>query len=914
MANIKDFIKKIGNESVSLEEQQKALAQVEKTIIEAKAKREESIGKNVDLVISALKTIESKLETKLVELNNTPAKQGVQGIQGPTGRDGRDGIDGYKGKDGKDGVDGKDGKDGEDGISVSDAQIDFDGSLLITLSDGREIDAGTVIPLDVAKQIHSVSTNGGGTSQSVLDAITDLQTQINTLTGIDGTLGTMAQQDANAVAITGGTINGTSIGATTPAAGTFTTITGQTEVLRGTGQNLVVQSQAFATTWAGSGLTRTNNASTAPDSTNTASSLIETATTAVHWAFTSVGLNLFAGTYTLSCYIKASGRTAATLAISGNTSNQYSAVTFDLNGVAVTQTNVAGTGFSVTSSSITSVGSGWYRCVMTTAIPARSDYLFMLSTSDATTFSPNSIGGANSYAGNATLGILAWGAQLEAYSTVGTYIPTTTTSILGSPTLSFGNLAYIGMENNGAVYVQPALTGALQAQATTSSTVGGNARGANAVDWQMNRNSAGQVASNSYSSIGGGQTNTSSGYASTIAGGRTNTANIDYSVVSGGFTNTASGQYSAIMGGYSNTAAGIYNFIGGGYTNSGTANGAVTTQSATMNGTTAVTLSGSNANIKVGQIIFGTSISSGTTYVAAISGTSLTLSQNASGSSTSTLSFYTPHGVVVGGGNNQATGSYSFIGGGGDAGTAANRNVASGDYSVVCGGRSGTASGTGAFVGGGGFFGLQNTYPNTASGTASAVVGGLRNTASGEGAFVGSGDNNIANANYSSIAGGNLGTARSIRGNAVFPACQYPMSTTLGVSQAALVVLARQTTDATPTALASDTSAAGTTNQVILPNNSAYLFKATVISNVTGGGNTSGWKLEGVIKRGANAASTTIVGSVTTTLLAQDAGAATWAIAATADTTNGGLRITFTGQAATTIRTVCKVETTEVTF
>jgi hypothetical protein len=233
---------------------------------------------------------------------------------------------------------------------------------------------------------------------------------------------------------------------------------------------------------------------------------------------------------------------------------------------------------------------------------------------------------------------------------------------------------------------------------------------------------------------------------------------------------------------------------------------------------------------------------------------------------------------------------------------------------VVCGGRSGTASGTGSFVGGGGFFGIQNTYPNTASGTASAVVGGLRNVASAEGAFVGSGDNNIANANYSSIAGGNLGTARAIRGNAVFPACQYPMSTTLGVSQAALVVLARQTTDATATALCSDSNAAGTTNQVILPNNSAYTFKGTMIANVTGGGDTSSWEFRGCIKRGANAASTVLVGSPRIDNIGYNAGASAWVFTLTADTTNGGLAITVTGAASTTIRWVAKVETTEVTF
>jgi hypothetical protein len=193
-------------------------------------------------------------------------------------------------------------------------------------------------------------------------------------------------------------------------------------------------------------------------------------------------------------------------------------------------------------------------------------------------------------------------------------------------------------------------------------------------------------------------------------------------------------------------------------------------------------------------------------------------------------------------------------------------------------------------------------------------VGGFGNFATGAGSSVTGGFQNSASGSQASVVGGRRGTTRSIVGNTVMPACENPIADASGVSQAALLVLAVQTTDATATALRSNTSAAGTTNQVILPNNSAYLFKATVISGVTGGGNTSGWKLEGVIKRGANAASTTIVGLVTTTLLAQDAGAATWAIAATADTTNGGLRITFTGQASTTIRTVCKVETTEVTF
>jgi hypothetical protein len=87
-----------------------------------------------------------------------------------------------------------------------------------------------------------------------------------------------------------------------------------------------------------------------------------------------------------------------------------------------------------------------------------------------------------------------------------------------------------------------------------------------------------------------------------------------------------------------------------------------------------------------------------------------------------------------------------------------------------------------------------------------------------------------------------------------------------------------------------------------------------VVAGVTGGGNTKGWTVEGVIKRGANAASTALVGTPTVTSSYADAGASTWTIAITADTTNGGLAVTFTGQAGTTIRAVAQISTTEMTF
>jgi hypothetical protein len=484
--------------------------------------------------------------------------------------------------------------------------------------------------------------------------------------------------------------------------------------------------------------------------------------------------------------------------------------------------------------------------------------------------------------------------------------------------------------------LQPKGTGALQAQLTDSTATGGNARGANAVDWQTSRNTASQVGSGPYSFTGAGNANTNSGYFSAIAAGSTNILSTNYSFIGAGTGNVVSGgadSYSGIATGYSNTSAGYLNFIGGGYSNSGTSGSAVTTQTAASSGvtsgSTAVTLSSSNASIKVGQLITGTGIQQfPKTYVSAISGTSLTLTQNATATGTPTLSFYTPHGVVVGGGNNQATGSYSFIGGGGDAGTSGNRNVASGDWSVVGGGWKNTASGlfSGALSGtnniasgvssvicGGGSFGsITQVSGNTASGLASFVGAGFDNQSSSNATFIGAGKGNRASGLYSAVIAGSDGTTRGIWGNHIIPALN-PLSGT-GTSQSATLIIGKQTTDATATVLTCDGASASSTNQVILPNNSAYYFRGEIIAGVTGAGDTKGWYIEGVIKRGAGVGTTAIVGTATVTSLYADVGASTWAVTALADTTNGGLKITVTGQASTTIRWVAQIRTTEMTF
>jgi hypothetical protein len=216
------------------------------------------------------------------------------------------------------------------------------------------------------------------------------------------------------------------------------------------------------------------------------------------------------------------------------------------------------------------------------------------------------------------------------------------------------------------------------------------------------------------------------------------------------------------------------------------------------------------------------------------------------------------------------------------------------------------ANGNQATIGGG--------TGNTASGGQSTVAGGSTHTASGQLSSIIGGSLNVASALVSSVLGGQRGTTRAIVGNMVFPACSSPISANAGVSQAALLVLGRQTTDATATVITSDTNAASATNQIALPVNSAYYFRGEVVAGVTGAGDTKGWFIEGVIKRATTAASTALVGTPTVTSLYADTGAATWTVAVAADTTNAALKITVTGAAATTIRWVAQIRTTEMTY
>ena len=192
---------------------------------------------------------------------------------------------------------------------------------------------------------------------------------------------------------------------------------------------------------------------------------------------------------------------------------------------------------------------------------------------------------------------------------------------------------------------------------------GGNARGTDAVDLQVTRAAAAQVASGTNSTIGGGLNNTASNTSSTVAGGSTNSATGILSAIGGGTSNTASGTDSFIGGGTTNAASGTGSNIGGGSSN--TAN---TTNSTVGGGTTNIAGNGAgNSRATVGGGSFNTA-----------SGLESTIS----GGSGNTASG--PNTTVSGGEGNTASGDDATIGGG-------DTNLASGNYSKIPGGLNAVA-------------------------------------------------------------------------------------------------------------------------------------------------------------------------------------------------------------------------------
>jgi hypothetical protein len=219
------------------------------------------------------------------------------------------------------------------------------------------------------------------------------------------------------------------------------------------------------------------------------------------------------------------------------------------------------------------------------------------------------------------------------------------------------------------------------------------------------------------------------------------------------------------------------------------------------------------------------------------------------------------------------------------------------------------AGGTGSFAIGvnnttGGTYAVAMGSTNTAN--AYSIAMGLSNNVSGSAsAAFGASCSSTGSYSFCSGFGGVAGAieARRVHGAAGFTAA--------GASQSSTFILVKATTDATPSVLTEQNGVPSATNQLILQNNNAMTFTGTLVGKQTASTNCVGWKLEGLIVRGTTAAST-VVKSVIITPIDNTAG---WGVPTlTADTTNGGLAVTVTGLAATSIRWVATLETSEVIY
>ena len=231
------IVKNLQVDNMSHDEQMALLDSIQQSIKNSKVKQKERANSNVLLVVQALKKIKNDLETRFSQLNATidskaySLKDGKDGKDGKNGKDGLEGKQGVQGSNGQDGRDGRDGLDGTDGISVVDAKIDFDGSLIITLSDGNILNVGEVVSPDIAEKINVISTMSTNGAVAVLDEGTSITSGVKKINFVGATVTATNSGDDVTVNVSAGTGTVTSVAATVP---TFLSVAGSPITTSGT--------------------------------------------------------------------------------------------------------------------------------------------------------------------------------------------------------------------------------------------------------------------------------------------------------------------------------------------------------------------------------------------------------------------------------------------------------------------------------------------------------------------------------------------------------------------------------------------------------------------------------------------------------------------------------------------------------
>jgi hypothetical protein len=182
-------------------------------------------------------------------------------------------------------------------------------------------------------------------------------------------------------------------------------------------ENLLLQSQDFATTWSVARTTVTANTVAAPDGTTTADTLTNTTATGAH-QINQGSLSIVSGlTYTATVFAKKNTNDFFQIS-GGGTALGSGRANFNL------ATGVLGSVDAGVTAAITDVGNGWYRCTYTITASSSGTanlYFVIITSSTAAVF--------ESYTGLGTESVYLWGAQLEQRSAATAYTVTTTQTI-----------------------------------------------------------------------------------------------------------------------------------------------------------------------------------------------------------------------------------------------------------------------------------------------------------------------------------------------------------------------------------------------------------------------------------------------------------------------------------------------------